>query len=284
MLTAAFSKWTGKTWRACFLWACPLWACLPSGCAAGGREEAFRIQEEFYARESEVAKEMQESPSNPRESMKFDVDMSKIKMVGAKDEVSYNGFTLQVTGVERGETIYDVKSLMSEEEAKAYCEGVASGAFLNGMELQPDGTFKDGMKDDGYLYFIRCRIKNNNDAVVNFYMTTIFYGITGKGHVGWIPTVTYAYSGRHEQHHDPATGVTTNAEYVFLPGEELETVFMINFIDAPKYDRAIDESQLADVNVYLSSEMLKGAAHGGGSNLWPGTHLIPIFTDGNKAQ
>lgn len=279
MRTAAFSKKTAGR-----LWGGLMALFLLSGCTAGGREEASRIQEEFNTQGMAETKKAQEEASNPRESMEFDIDMSEIKLVDAKDEVSYNGFTLQVTGIERGETIYDVRSLMSEEDARAYCEGIASGEFLYGWTLQPDGTFKTGAKDDGYLYFIRCRIKNNNDTTVWFHMTTIFYGITGKGHVGGIPTATYAYSGRHEYHHDPLTNVTSNEKYAFAPGEELETVFMVNFIEADKYDRTIDEGRLTDVDVYLSSEMLRGIPMGGSSQLRAGTHLIPIFIDGNKTQ
>lgn len=276
MRTAGFSKRAGKR-----LGAGLMAACLLSGCTAKGREEASRIQEEFNTQVIEETKKTQEPVSNPRLEIE---GLNEIQLVEAQDTVSYNGFTLQVTGIERGETIYDVRSLMSEEEARAYCDGIASGAFLTGRSLQPDGTFKVGSKDDGYLYFVRCKIKNNRDAAVDFYMTTIFYGITGKGHVGWIPTVTYAYSGRHEQRYDSQTGVTTSRIYTFQPGEELETVFMINFIEAQKYDRSIDETQLVDVDVYLSSMMLKGIPQGGGNILPAGTHLIPIFTDGKKAQ
>jgi len=253
-----------------------------SGCSSSdsGKQSAYEIRDQLNAGinvEATKSTSLQTQPS-ANNNQKKAVNAKGANIVNAGDTINYLGFSLQIEGVQLGNTIYDVSNIMSKDEADEYCKWVLSGE-ANG-KIQQDGTFKG----HDQLAFIKCRIKNNNNSLTRINMMPDFYGVKNSKW-GLVAIGAFGYSGKHESYYDSQTGITVKQDYVFEPGEELETVFMIGMskiegnFDLISY-RYSDEN----VDIYMASDFLNGKSSGPSSDVPTGDYLIPIFKNGQATN
>jgi len=252
---------------------------LVAGCSDTGKQAARDIVEEHatdrYEGSTKATKVVDETQAQVFDitNFKSKVDAKGAETVDTKAQIQYNGFTFQIEDLKLGDTIYGVNSMMSQDEANSYCQWLLSGE--GNSTAKSDGTF--GTKNT-QLVFLKCRFKNNSTSSVTLRMAPTVYGLQdGKT---WGPGVVmvYGFSGRHELYTDPRIGIAERGTYTFIPGEELDTVFMLGFGQMGNPSSLDFAYTNEGVDIYLSSQFLSNESVG--SKLPTGSFLLPIFKGG----
>jgi len=260
-------------------------ATLVAGCSDTGRQAARDIVEEHATDRYEGATKATKAATETKvataaqdygfgtPNFKFTVDINGADIVDTKKQIQYGGFTFQIEDLKLGNTIYDVNTIMTQEEADTYCQYLLNRT--TDSTVKSDGTFGD---QDTQMVFMKCKIKNNAAYSVNCRMGPTTYGLQNGKTWGPGNTVIFCFSGRHELYTDPSIGLPSRTSYTFAPGEEMETVFMLGVLQNGSPNKLIFGYLDEGVDIYLSSEFLSNGSSG--SKLPNGSFLFPIFEGG----
>jgi len=254
---------------------------LVVGCSETGKLAARDIVEEHATdryegatkavAETTVAAATQAGGFGP--NFKFTVDINGADIVDTRKQIQYGGFTFQIEDLKLGNTIYDVNTIMTQEEADTYCQYLLNRT--TDSTVKSDGTFGD---KDTQMVFMKCKIKNNSAYSVNCKMAPNVCGLQNSKTWGTSNICIYGFSGRHELYTDPRIGIPERTTYTYAPGEELETVFILGFYQYGNPSKLILGYQDEGADIYLSTEFLSNRSPGG--KLATGSFLFPIFKGG----
>ena len=260
-------------------------ATLVAGCSDTGRQAARDIVEEHATDRYEGATKATKAATETKvataaqdygfgtPNFKFTVDINGADIVDTKKQIQYGGFTFQIEDLKLGNTIYDVNTIMTQEEADTYCQYLLNRT--TDFTVKSDGTFGD---KDTQMVFMKCNIKNNSAYSANCKMAPNVCGLQNGKTWGTSNICIYGFSGRHELYTDPRIGIPERTTYTFAPGEELETVFILGFLQQSNTSKLIFGYLDEGVDIYLSTEFLSNRSPGG--KLANGSYLFPIFKGG----
>lgn len=192
---------------------------------------------------------------------------SGAKEAALNENVDISGFSFKVNSVNFSNDYSKLYELLGENASSEI-------EFLKKITVDNDGIStidKDFYKEYYSYIFINCTIKNNGNSEVVRTMRPWFYYKKDGQFSEFSNTNVLSFTGKHIEYAVPNVGNTAYNRYIFAPGEEIVTTFIV--ATDSRCDKKIDNR---DSTIYISDSFLTLEKGVSVYTLPQGSHLIPI--------